>query len=545
MLGGSPISKHMQVLTVMIIISAFVFSAFFFPSTKAADQQSGWTTLSPMPTPRGALGVAVVDGKIYAIGGLNGNSPLNNNEMYDPISDQWTVEAPMPTARSGFATAVCDNNIYVIGGTVGTAFVANNEVYDPKSNTWETKASMPTPRADLSANVVNDKIYLIGGKKYSNASPYFTETNENEVYDPVNNTWSTKTPIPTAIYGYASAVLDGKINFVGGSEAPNSIGINVFVGSDQVYDPQTDEWSLAANLPSVATYGAAAATDNYMAPAKLYFMGGYFSGSYSSAIQVYDAENNSWTASDPMPTPRAYFGICVVNDVLYVIGGFDGQNWLNLNYEYKPLGYGEFPPTLEISSPDNQTYSNVSLTFTVNRGTAWVGYSLDNKANITVNGETKLLNLTQGGHTVVLYGNDSFGNMGSSSRVFFSIDTLPPDIKILLPLNQSYSSSDLKLSFTVNKTTQSLKYSLDGAAMETIPGNVTLPALTNGSHELTIYAVDQVGNSGSKTVYFSVQPFPTIMVAAALATAIIALASGYLFMKRRKSSKNIRIRNSE
>ena len=59
----------------------------------------------------------------------------------------------MPTPRSGFAIAVYQNKIYVIGGTVGNGYVGNNEVYDPVSNTWETKTSMPTPRADLCANI--------------------------------------------------------------------------------------------------------------------------------------------------------------------------------------------------------------------------------------------------------------------------------------------------------------------------------------------------------------------------------------------------------
>ena len=199
-------------LMVMLIIVTMVLSAFNFPSTKATQEESSWTSLAPMPTARGGLGVAVANGKIYAIGGLSDDLPVNNNEEYDPVTNQWTEKMPTPTARSGFAIAVYNNKIYVIGGTVGNGYVGNNEVYDPATNTWETKASMPTPRSDLTANVVNDKIYLVGGKKYSSTSPYFTETNVNEVYDPANDTWTTKTPIPTAVYGYASAVINGKIS---------------------------------------------------------------------------------------------------------------------------------------------------------------------------------------------------------------------------------------------------------------------------------------------------------------------------------------------
>ena len=526
----------------MLIILTIVLPAFNLPSAKAQTTEGdSWTSILPMPTARGGLGVAVVNGIIYAIGGLSGTSPLNVNEAYIPSLNSWTSKTPMPTARSGCAVAVYDNKIYVIGGSVGNGFVGNNEVYDPATNTWETKASMPTPRTDLSASVVNGKIYLIGGKEYSSTSPYFRGTNVNEVYDPASNTWTNATSIPTGVYGYASAVIDGKIHIIGGSESSTSQGSNVFVDSDQVYDPQTDKWSLGANLPSIAIYGAAGATEGFMAPSRLYFIGGYFSSSFSGTVQVYDPDNNSWSIGASMPTPRAYLGVAVINDVIYAIGGFDGQNWLNTVEEYKPIGYGTVPPQVQITSPENKTYTAVTLDYNVNRGTEWMGYSLDYQANVTINGETKLIGLSQGAHSIVIYANDSLGNMGSSNTVFFSIDTIPPNIVILLPRNQSYGSTDIQLTFTVNKTVSTLAYSLDGQDNITIIGNVTLPALSNGSHRLTVYATDEVGNVGSKTVYFNISPFPTITVVAVAAIIIIALAAGYLFFKRRKSSSTHQI----
>ena len=527
----------------MLIIVTIVLPAFNFPITKAqaTEDQSSWTTMTPMPTARGGLGVATVNGKIYAIGGLSDGSPVNVNEMYDPGTNEWTTETPMPTARSGCAIAVYDNEIYVIGGEVGNGYVGNNEVYDPGTNTWETKASMPTPRADLSASVVNGKIYLIGGEEYSSTSPYYRETNVNEVYDPATNTWTTGTPIPTAVYGYASTVIDGKIHIIGGSQASSSQGSSIFVNSNQVYDPQNDTWSLGANLPSAVTYGAAAATEGFMAPPLLYVIGGYFLNSFSSNVQVYNPSNNSWSTGASMPTARAYLGVAVVNDVLYAIGGFDDQNGLNtvgLNTveEYTPIGYGTAPPIIQITSPENQTYNKVTLNFTVNRDTEWMGYSLDNQANVTIKGETQLFNLSQGAHNIILYANDSLGNMGSSNRVFFSVDTIPPNIVIMVPQNQSYGSTDIQLTFAVNKTVTWLAYSLDGQQNVTIIGNVTLPALSNGSHRLTVYATDEVGNTGSKTVYFNIAPFPTVTVVGVAATITIALAAGYLLFERRKPS---------
>lgn len=522
----------------MLIIVTIVLPALNSPSTKAAQGETSWTSLSSMPTARGGLGVAVVNGKIYAIGGLSGDLPVSNNEEYDPVTNQWTEKMPMTMARSGFAIAVYNNKIYVIGGTIDNWYVGNNEVYNPATNTWETKASMPTPRSDLMASVIDDKIYLIGGKKYSSTSPYFTETDVNEVYNPANDSWSSKTPIPSAVYGYASAITNNEIHIVGGSKNPASLGSSVFVDSNQAYDPLTDKWSLAANLPDVAAYGASASTQGYMAPSRLYFIGGYFLNSFSSNTQVYNPDNNTWNTGASMPTPRAYLGLVVINDVLYAIGGFDGTNWLKANEQYKPVGYGTVPPKLQITSPENKTYSKIPLTFAINRGTEWTGYSIDNQANVTITNETNLLGLSQGEHSLIIYANDSLGNMGSSNTVFFSVDTLAPNIVIIFPQNQSYGSTDIQLTLVINKSIARLAYNIDEKENVTIIGNVTLPALPNGSHRLTVYATDELGNSGSETVYFNIEPFPMIMATAIVATITIALAAGYLFLKRRESSNN-------
>ncbi len=523
----------------MLIIVTLTLPILNFPCAKAqtVTDQSSWTSMASMPTARGGLGVATVNGKIYAIGGLGNNGlALNVNEMYNPGTNEWTSEAPMPTARSDFAIAVFDNEIYVIGGEIGNEYVGNNEVYDPGANTWQIEASMPTPRADLSATVVNDKIYLIGGQVYSSTSPYYAETNVNEIYDPANNTWTAGAPIPSAVFGYASALINGDIHVIGGSQTSGLQGSDIYVNSQQVYNPQNDTWSLAANLPSVVSYGAAAATTGFMAPPLLYVIGGYYMNSISSRVQVYNPSNASWSTGASMPTARAYLGVAVVNDVLYAIGGFDGENWLSTVEEFTPIGYGTAPPIIQVTSPENETYNEVALNFTVDRNTAWAGYSLDSRVNVTVMGETELYNLSEGENSIVVYANDSSGNMGSSSPVFFFIDTIPPNIVIMVPQNQTYGSTDIQLSFEVNKTVTWLAYSLDGQQNVTILGNVTLPALSNGSHSLTVYAIDEVGNTGSKTVYFNVEPFPTITVVGVAASIIIVLAAGYLLFERRKPS---------
>jgi hypothetical protein len=125
--------------------------------------------------------------------------------------------------------------------------------------------------------------------------------------------------------------------------------------------------------------------------------------------------------------------------------------------------------------------------------------------------------------------------MGSSDTVYFTIDTTPPEITILLPQNQSYGSTDIQLTFTLNEPVAQITYSLDGQEPIGIIGNVTLPALPNGAHHVTIYATDLTENSGSsETVYFEIAPFPTLWVITIITSITIALAAGYLFLKRKQ-----------
>ena len=76
-------------------------------------------------------------------------------EVYDPATDGWSRKTDMPTARSFAGTAVVDGKIYAMGGSAGARLnepaLAVVEMYDPATDTWTRKADMPAPRTDLTA----------------------------------------------------------------------------------------------------------------------------------------------------------------------------------------------------------------------------------------------------------------------------------------------------------------------------------------------------------------------------------------------------------
>jgi hypothetical protein len=270
----------------------------------------------------------------------------------------------------------------------------------------------------------------------------------------------------------------------------------------------------------------------------MYVVGGFDQISYSNVVHVYDSERDAWSAGASMLTARGYLGLAVVDDVLYAIGGFDGENWLDVNEQYLPFEYGTVPPEVHILSPENKTYASdsVELALSVNRPTNWIGYSLDAHAKVTVSGDVMLSGLSEGEHTVKIYVNDTFGNTASSKTVHFSVDTLTPKIAILFPENRTYGETDIKSAFTVDEPVSWMGYSLNGQDNVTITGNITLAVLPEGSHNITFYAVDLVGNSGaSETVYFNIAPTPTVWIVGVAVTITIAVAATYLLLKRRKN----------
>ena len=408
-------------IALTIIISALLFSAVAgtLPVYAAGDF---WVSKGSMQEARCGLGVAVVNGKIYAIGGANQEGFRATNEVYDPATDTWALKAPMPTPRSVFGVAFCHNKIYCFGGYIPGGATGVNEVYDPATDTWETKTPMTTPRLNLQGNVVNDKIYLIGGN--SNGTL-------NEVYDPTNDTWLTKASVPTAVSSYASAVIDNKIYVITSTLT-------------QIYDAENDSWSMGAPAPLPTVFPSAAATTGVFAPERIYVFGHsvdskmpfwQLTKTQDSIVQSYDPKTDTWTICASVPTGRFHASAAVVNDKLYVIGGFNleyptDRFTLNAKYiysavneQYTPFGYGTVPPAVAVVSMENKTYTsnNVSLTFSLGKSAVWMGYSFDGQDNVTVDGNLTLIGLSSGLHNITVYAKDTYGNIGASETINFTV----------------------------------------------------------------------------------------------------------------------------
>ena len=86
--------------------------------------------MSDMPVRRCRCGVAVVRGRVYAVGGFNGSLRVRTVDVYDPIKDMWSTAPNMEARRSTLGVAVLNDHIYAVGGFDGSTGLNSAEVLD-------------------------------------------------------------------------------------------------------------------------------------------------------------------------------------------------------------------------------------------------------------------------------------------------------------------------------------------------------------------------------------------------------------------------------
>jgi hypothetical protein len=253
-----------------------------------------------------------------------------------------------------------------------------------------------------------------------------------------------------------------------------------------------------------------------------------------------------------------------------------------------PPPAGTQPPEIRIHTPQNGSYypNNFNLTFDVIVPQTNGDKSLDAVTELYYKGswdpnEIKITQYNEWGYQKIIEDNTSFsidlsqvrggnlsitiyavgvgsytvdqyleGNtqysywetfkMNSFSTVSFTKDLVSPRISFLSPPNRTYVTSDIELDFTVSEAASEILYCLDGKENQTVTDSLTLIALAEGAHNVTLYAADLAGNSADpKTLFFNVdlpEPFPIVAVAASsAAVAIVLVGAGLLvYLKKRK-----------
>jgi N-acetylneuraminic acid mutarotase len=121
----------------------------------------------------------------------------------------------------------------------------------------------------------------------------------------------------TGVWGLCACAVNGKIYAFGGR--PDLVAVpNV-----QEYDLATDTWTRKSDMPvGTSSMGAVVLDD------RIFVIGGWMPSNALpyTTVQVYDPQMDTWTMERDAPFLRSCCGASVVNDRIYVIGGTDSPH---------------------------------------------------------------------------------------------------------------------------------------------------------------------------------------------------------------------------
>lgn len=274
-------------------------------------QTNTWHTVAKMPTARVAPGVAVFSNDIYVFGGYDRKGPggalkyKKTVETYNTATDTWNKKRDMPTLRHAFATAVVDGKVYVIGGSVHDKKLNRDvatglvEVYNPLTNRWEKGADMPTERGATDAVVVDGKIYVIGGYNWQRGPLDDTFATSIEEYNPKTDQWRELPDMPMLKFWFASVAIDNEIYTIGGAYTPGGNKITRFSDMD-VYNPTTNKWREVEPMTTLKVTRAVAVKGT------IYALGGQVGREqFSPIVEVFDT---GFLSVDPKDKRLTHWG---------------------------------------------------------------------------------------------------------------------------------------------------------------------------------------------------------------------------------------------
>jgi len=305
-------------MTATISNSADV-SPFVFTAIALCDC---WKERAALNQARRLAGSAVLNGKLYVLGGLNQRDNTLPVEEYDPASDTWTVRGTAP-AQYKTGVVALSGELYIVAGDFNST-TTSLQSYDPVTGRWTVHPAPPTPRSQMEAAVVDGRLYVLGGiDEITGLLPTV------EAFDPATETWTTVAPMPRGRRWASVAVVDGILYVIGG-EARGGPGtyVSEIVASVIAYDPKTDTWTEKASLPELVSNAAVGVVSG-----RIYVAGGthfewtgtgpdlYATEIWSSYVYVYDPQMDQWSIQSPMRTGRYEATAAELDGVLYVIGG--------------------------------------------------------------------------------------------------------------------------------------------------------------------------------------------------------------------------------
>ena len=237
--------------------------------------------------------------------------PVDNVEIYHPVTREWSAGASLLDPRSDHAAVTLkDGRVMVIGGNFGTKLVRSVEIYDPAADAWTLAAGLPRARTQFSAVTLPDgKVLVLGGIDTDGGS-----TDTTFMYDPAKDAWSDGPRMTMPRLQQAMVVLpNGDILLAGGG--------GVAAGTSEVYRAREQRFVPSGPLLEPRLVAQIAALPD----GRVVVSGGLppTMTAYRpmSSSEIWDPTTGRWTGLGPMSEGRAWGTLIRVGSALYLVSG--------------------------------------------------------------------------------------------------------------------------------------------------------------------------------------------------------------------------------
>jgi N-acetylneuraminic acid mutarotase len=351
------LSKSLEkVLASSIALAVALTSLALLAAPGASEPFETTTTLQDLPVNRALAATAVIDGKLYVIGGCLIVNPdigscVDTVMIYDIATGEVTYGDPMPTAvaYAGFGLGQ-DGNIYVAGGWTGGTYNPYVQIYDPEDDSWTTSLIGIPDFVGRCASTfgLDGNLYIFGG----GWSP-----NVTLIYSPDTDSWDYGVDLPIdQMDGSAVAISPTEIMLLGGITIPS-----VTTDEAWIYNTVDDEYTAVSSMNLAKRgAGAAMARNGYV-----YSFGGtgsslvYGTPQYYE-IERYDIAEDTWTVCQYSSLPYAASNFATAVDEhgrIFLVGGQSGASVVDYVQLVFPLDVSAVN-SVEISSPGDGSYVN-------------------------------------------------------------------------------------------------------------------------------------------------------------------------------------------
>ena len=248
-------------------------------------------------------------------GGQRNNSGKNLNKVELWLNGgelKTTVVSPI-CSRTKTTAVYMNEYIYLIGGFDGHNRLKSCERFDPKTSQWKQIAPLNVARSHVSCVVSQGRLFAVGGYDGENS------LSSCEIYNDSTNKWDRIEDMNQRRSNTAIVSYQGTVWVIGGNDL-----LTIFDTVERYCDSSKVWMKMRKGLMGKRCRHGAVVFDN-----KIYVIGGYDGNRFLQTVECYETRNTyenvnfRFTQSFPMLTRRARLSVCVSGRKIYAFGGYN------------------------------------------------------------------------------------------------------------------------------------------------------------------------------------------------------------------------------